>query len=570
MRPSFSSSLMSLEFRRSVSTIGLVEALLFGELAAAGVAGFVAGGDGEADDVVSLAEVDALVAGGGTAHGAEVLLVEADGHAVVGGEEDDLLAVGGAGLDELVVLVDVDGDDAAGHDVGEVLEGGLLDGAVAGGEEDVLALFVEVADGEDGDDFFSGLEGDERGHGLALACGGDVGDLVDLEPVDAAGVGEAEKIGVGGVDDELGDEVFVAGLHAEAAGASAPLLAVDGDGRALEVAGVGDGDGDLLVGDEVFELELGGLVDDGGAAGVAVLVADLGELLDDDAAELGRGGEDGLVLGDVVADFGEFLEELVDGELGEAVELQFEDGVDLLVAEDQRAGGRERHVDVVLGGVEFDAGEFGAAEVDRFAAEVLEEALAGFGAAAGLADDLDDVVEVVERDLVAEEDVFAVAGLAEEEGGAAADDFDAVFEEGADGCVEREFLGLAVVDGQEDHGEGLLHLGVLVELVEDDLVLGSALEADDDAHAVAVGLVAELVAGDVGDDALVDEVGDALDELGLVDLVGDLGDDDGLAAAGDVFDAALGAHHEAATAGFVGLGMLSCRRCSRRWGSPGL
>ena len=95
-------------------------------------------------------------------------------------------------------------------------------------------------------------------------------------------------------------------------------------------------------------LELGGLVEDLGAAGVAVLVADLGELFDDDFAELGGGGEDGLELGDVVADFGELFEELVDGELGEAVELQFEDGVDLLVAEDQRAGGGEGHVDAVL------------------------------------------------------------------------------------------------------------------------------------------------------------------------------------------------------------------------------
>ncbi len=195
------------------------------------------------------------------------------------------------------------------------------------------------------------------------------------------------------------------------------------------------------------------------------------------------------------------------------------------------------------------------------AGEVLEEIFAGVGAAGRLADDLDDVVEVVEGDLVAEEDVLAVAGLAEEEGGAAADDFGAVIEEGADGGVEREFLGLAVVDGQEDHAEGLLHLGVLVELVEDDLVLGSALEADDDAHAVAVGLVAEFVAGDVGDDAFVDELGDALDELGLVDLVGDLGDDDGLASAGDVFDGALGAHEEAAAAGLVGAGgCWSCRR----------
>ncbi len=158
---------------------------------------------------------------------------------------------------------------------------------------------------------------------------------------------------------------------------------------------------------------------------------------------------------------------------------------------------------------------------------------------------------MVEGDLLAEQDVFAVAGLAEEEGGAAADDVDAVVEEGADGVVERKLLRLAVVDGEEDHGEAFLHLGVLEELVEDDLVLGAALEFDDDAHAVAVGLIADV--GDFFDDFFGDELGDALDEGGLVDLVGDLGGDDGLAAAGDLLDGALGAHHEAAAAGAVGL-----------------
>ena len=90
----------------------------------------VGGGDGGADDVVALLERDAAVAGGIAAHGAEtdpvalgiVFFLEADGHAVVGGEEDDLLAVGEVGGDQLVVFVDGDGDDAAGHDVGEVLE----------------------------------------------------------------------------------------------------------------------------------------------------------------------------------------------------------------------------------------------------------------------------------------------------------------------------------------------------------------------------------------------------------------------------------------------------------------
>ena len=45
-----------------------------------------------------------------------------DGHAVVGGEEDDFSAVGDFGGDEFVVFIDADGDDAAGHDVGEIFE----------------------------------------------------------------------------------------------------------------------------------------------------------------------------------------------------------------------------------------------------------------------------------------------------------------------------------------------------------------------------------------------------------------------------------------------------------------
>jgi len=183
-------------------------------------------------------------------------------------------------------------------------------------------------------------------------------------PVDAAGVGEAEEIGVGGVDDELGDEVFVAVFMR---GGRFRRGAAGGRWRwgSLEIAGVGDGDGDLLVGDEVFELEVGGFVEDLGAADVAVFVADLGELFDDDFAELLFAGEDGLELGDVVADLGELFEELVDGELGEAIELQFEDRVDLAVGEDEDAGGGEGHVDAVLGGVEGDAGELCTAEVMR-------------------------------------------------------------------------------------------------------------------------------------------------------------------------------------------------------------
>src|SRR5512146_2708932 len=96
------------------------------------------GSYGHADDVIVLVQVHAAHAVGGTAHGADILFVEADGLAFVRGQEDDLVAVGHAGVHQFVVLINADGDNAARHHVAEVLERRLLDRAIAGGEEDVL------------------------------------------------------------------------------------------------------------------------------------------------------------------------------------------------------------------------------------------------------------------------------------------------------------------------------------------------------------------------------------------------------------------------------------------------
>ena len=65
------------------------------------------------------------------------------------------------------------------------------------------------------------------------------------------------------------------------------------------------------------------------------------------------------------------------------------------------------------------------------------QVFAGFGARAGAADDADDGVEIVEGDLVAFEDVLALARLAQQEDGAALHHIDAVIDEGANGLVER-------------------------------------------------------------------------------------------------------------------------------------
>ena len=286
------------------------------------------------------------------------------------------------------------------------------------GEEDELALFLEVAHGQNGADIFAGLQVEQALHGLALARRAHVGNLVDLEPVDAAGVGEAEQEGVRRIDDQLRDEILLARLHAHAPGAAAPLLAIDADGRALEVALMAHGDRDLLVGDQVFKLQLGALVDDLRAARVAVLVANLFQFLDDDRAQLFLAGQDRFVLGDLFAHLLQFVQHLVDGKLRQPVELQFEDGVDLAQREAFFLVRQPLAVQV---------------DDDLLALAPGIQILARLDARTRGANELDDRVEIVERNLVAFQNVLALARLAQQEDGAALHHVDAVIDEAANG-----------------------------------------------------------------------------------------------------------------------------------------
>ena len=114
---------------------------------------------------------------------------------------------------------------------------------------------------------------------------------------------------------------------------------------------------------------------------------------------------------------------------------------------------------------------------------------------------------------------------------------------------QGQHLRLALVPDECEHidGEGRLHLRLGEQAVQDDLRVGLALELDDDAHTVAVGLVADV--GDALEALFIDLVGHVFDEHPLVDLVGDLGDDDALAVLAEFLQLGAGAHGDAALAG---------------------
>src|SRR3984957_19317320 len=346
------------------------------------------------------------------------------------------------------------------------------------------------------------------------------------------------------------NEIVFARFGADAAFAAARLVAIGFDRGALHVTRVADGDGHFLVFDEVFELDLLDAIHDLGAALVAIGFYDFSQFGDDHRFQFLFAGEDFAQLGDLFADFLQLGEDVVNGKLSEAVQLQFEDGINLRKAEaDDFRGHGVFFVDELYAGDALGFAVLG--NLDGLIGEEFVQVFAGVGAAGRTADHADDFGEIVEGDLVAEQDVLAFFGFAQFVLGAAAHHVHAVLDEEAQQIQQAQLARLSGDDGQQDHAERFLHLGVLEEVRENNLRLFVALHFDDDAHPVAVAFVANV--GDAFDLFILDEAGDIFDQTRFVHLIGELGDDDVLTILAALFDGYFGAHLEGAAAGLVGL-----------------
>ena len=124
-----------------------------------------------------------------------------------------------------------------------------------------------------------------------------------------------------------------------------------------------------------------------------------------------------------------------------------------------------------------------------------------------------------------------------------------MFDEDVQRSLQREQTRLAVDQRQHVDGEGGLERRVLEQTVERLARRAAALQFDDDAHPLAVGLVAQVA--DLVQPALARQFGDAFQQVGLVELVGYLRDHD-LEAAARFLDLGDGAHLDVAAAGGVG------------------
>ncbi len=319
-------------------------------------------------------------------------------------------------------------------------------------------------------------------------------------------------------DEQVLEEVLVLRVAARDSDAAAPLPAVRIERQPLHVALVTHGHGHRVVGDQVLvDVGLDLLAADLRLAVVAEARLQVDHVVADQRVDEPCVGEDRLQPRDLLDQLLALLLELVALEAGQALQLHAQDLDRLDLAE--RKGLHQR----VLRRV----------DVGR------------------LADDPHDLVDVIDGDLQTFDDVEAVLRLLQLVARAAPDHVAAMDEVCLEHLLQVE-RARAVPDQRDvDHRERGLQIGELVELVQRDVRVLTLLQLDDDAHAVLVGLVAQV--RDRLDALVLHEVRDRLDQRGLVDLVRDLREHDLLAVFPSVLDLGAAAHEDLAAADAVGV-----------------
>ena len=327
-------------------------------------------------------------------------------------------------------------------------------------------------------------------------------------------------------DEQAMDEILLLRLHAGAALAAAPLRAIGRERHALDVAGVRDGDDHVFARDQVLVLDLAVGFDDLRAARRGVGVLHREQFVLDDAEQAFARAQNVEIIGDLdgelVQRFGDFLA----SERREPLQTQIENGARLRL---RKADGAVIAEPVTRIGDQLDERRHvlgrPVARHQRFARR---------GGVGRRADEMDDLVDIRDRDGEADLQMGVVARLVEAEFGAARDDRLAEIDEGAQHVMERHQLRAAAVQRDHIDGKACLQRRMTPKLVENDVGDSVALQFDDDAHAVAIGLVAQI--GDALDLLLPHQIGDALDQRRLVHLIGNFGEDDRLAILAQSFD----------------------------------
>ena len=283
-------------------------------------------------------------------------------------------------------------------------------------------------------------------------------NLIDLHTIDLALGAEEQHVGMGGRHEQVLNEVVVLQVHTLHAFAAALLLAIGSDRETLDVACLRNRDDHLLVGDQIFDVQLFCLVGNTRFARRTELLLDLQHFLFDDFVHQAFVREDATVIVDALAQLSQLFFDLFAFQAREATQAHLKNGLCLLLGERKGA----------------------------------HQAIGCLFVRSRRTDDVDDLVDMVERNDIAFENMGARFGFCQVIARPAHDDVFLVLDVIVQRFFERKYARHAVDKRQHDNAEPYLQLRVLVKLVQHNLRNSVLLELDNDVDARAVCAVMDV------------------------------------------------------------------------------
>ena len=256
---------------------------------------------------------------------------KADGAARIRDQHDIVILGTDARIYQLYAFGQLHGDFAVGFDIGKIRQGIAAHIASRGGKEGVQIIpFGLVAiNRHDRRDRNAGLQRQDIHNRLALRGARPQRQAPCFQLIHHAIGGEEQQLRVGIGHKQVGHHIVVFGLHPRQALAAAALGAEIAQGRAFDIARLGDRHHHVFALDQVFIVHIAGPIDNLGAARHGKLVFDLLQLGADDAHDPLARGQNFQVFLDLGSQFFQLVCHLFHAQLGQALQAQIQNGAGL-------------------------------------------------------------------------------------------------------------------------------------------------------------------------------------------------------------------------------------------------
>ncbi len=392
-------------------------------------------------------------------------------------------------VNQVIPLIDRHGNDPTRARIGEGCQFRFFDDSFFGDHDNGFTL-RKIPNGQNRGHALSRRDIDQVDDGFALGGPAALRDLIDLQPIDFPPIGKDQNIMMSRGDKDLFDKILFLGAHADLAFAAAVLAFIEADGVALDISGMGNRDHHVFFDNHVFNIDVFRTDDDFRTPLIPEAGPDLLKFGHNHIEDLPGIIQNSLQGSDQTCHFRIFRVNFFPFQAGQALQPHIQNSLCLNLGE------------------------------TKFFTK-------GSGSILGIFSFFDysnDRINLTERNDEPRKNMRPFPGAGQIKLGPADDDLLPEIDKTLEDFLEIKNAGLSLFNRQHDDPKGVLHLGMFIELIENDARDFIPLKINDDADPLPVGFITQI--RDAADLFFFHQFGNMLDQLRLVHLIGQFRHDD--------------------------------------------